>query len=356
MALFRPHGGRRDAAGDGRSALRRPAGMPACPAGRRRRCADGRRRLAISRRSRCRGSRAAPAIPAGPLPPTPSGYVPGAPIIATPELGEGLARLQAGEIGLRRRRRHARPVLRHPAGQAQRPARPAGVAARQEGEPARVDDHRAGRDAVRLHLRDHGPARRHQGAARAAADPGAEGGDARRRVLREEDRIRRALLVNALAEAGLGWSPAMGTNDPLYRKIDEIVHRILDDFTDDLAIFDELREDLEAFLAEEEKAAEANIQSTAEEINQSDRQADRRGGREGRDRAAHRARTRCRISSRRSCASTGSARSSTSTCSTARRARRGRRRRHARGPRLERAAEEDDARTAGTWSRCCRRC
>jgi hypothetical protein len=38
-------------------------------------------------------------IPSGPLPMTPSGYVPGAPIIATPMLGEGLARLQAGESG-----------------------------------------------------------------------------------------------------------------------------------------------------------------------------------------------------------------------------------------------------------------
>ena len=79
------------------------------------------------------------------------------------------------------------------------------------------------------------------------------------------------LLVNALAEAGLGWSPVMGQEDPLYKKIDDIVHRILDGFTDNLVIFDELREELEAFLAEEEKAAEANIQTTAEEINQSDR-------------------------------------------------------------------------------------
>ena len=38
-------------------------------------------------------------IPSGPLAPTPSGYVPGAPIMATPALGEGLARLQAGETG-----------------------------------------------------------------------------------------------------------------------------------------------------------------------------------------------------------------------------------------------------------------
>ena len=58
----------------------------------------------------------------------------------------------------------------------------------------------------------------------------------------------------ALAQAGLGWSPAMGQEDPLYKKIDEIVHKILDGFTDNLAIFDELREDLEHYLAEEEKA------------------------------------------------------------------------------------------------------
>ena len=33
---------------------------------------------------------------------------------------------------------------------------------------------------------------------------------------------------NALADAGRSWSPAMGNDDPLYRKIDAIVRRILD--------------------------------------------------------------------------------------------------------------------------------
>jgi hypothetical protein len=80
------------------------------------------------------------------------------------------------------------------------------------------------------------------------------------------------LLVNALAQAGLGWSPVMGQDDPLYKKLSGIVHKILDEFADDLAIFDEERAELNAFLAEEEKAAEANIQTTAEEINQRDRQ------------------------------------------------------------------------------------
>jgi hypothetical protein len=78
------------------------------------------------------------------------------------------------------------------------------------------------------------------------------------------------LLVNALAEAGIGWSPTMGQDDPLYRKIEQIVHRVLDDFTDDVGLFDELRKELEAFLADEERAAELTVQSTADEINQRD--------------------------------------------------------------------------------------
>ena len=80
------------------------------------------------------------------------------------------------------------------------------------------------------------------------------------------------LLVNELAQAGLGWAPAMGPDDPLYRKIDAIVHAILDNFSDDLAIFDEQRDALAKFLAEEEAAAEQNIASGAEEVNQRDRQ------------------------------------------------------------------------------------
>jgi Protein of unknown function (DUF1631) len=79
------------------------------------------------------------------------------------------------------------------------------------------------------------------------------------------------LLVNALAHAGIGWSPTMGTEDPLYKKIESLVHRVLDEFSDDIGLFDTLRKELEAFLAEEEKSAEATIQSSAEEINQRDR-------------------------------------------------------------------------------------
>jgi hypothetical protein len=79
------------------------------------------------------------------------------------------------------------------------------------------------------------------------------------------------LLVNALAHAGIGWAPTMGTEDPLYKKIESIAHRILDEFTDDVGLFDSLRKELETFLEEEEKTAEATIQSSAEEINQRDK-------------------------------------------------------------------------------------
>jgi hypothetical protein len=80
------------------------------------------------------------------------------------------------------------------------------------------------------------------------------------------------LFVNALARAGIGWSPTMGTDDPLHKKIEALVHRVLDEFTDDIYLFDTLRKDLETFLEEEEKNAEANIQTQADEIDQRDRQ------------------------------------------------------------------------------------
>ncbi len=80
------------------------------------------------------------------------------------------------------------------------------------------------------------------------------------------------LFVNALAHAGIGWSPTMGTEDPLYKKVEVLVHRVLDEFADDIYLFDELRKDLETFLSEEEEKAEANIQTSADEIDQRDRQ------------------------------------------------------------------------------------
>jgi hypothetical protein len=209
-------------------------------------------------------------IPSGPLPPTPSGYIPGAPIIATPVLGEGLARLQAGETGFdlgggafvqfsgipQGTHNVLRDLQESPLGKKANQLESMTI----ELVAMLFDfifETKDLPDGIKALL-----ARLQIPVLKAAMLDGA--------FFAKKGHPSR-LLVNALAEAGLGWSPVMGQEDPLYKKIDAIVHRILDGFTDNLAIFDELRQDLEAFLAEEEKAAEANIQTTAEEINQSDR-------------------------------------------------------------------------------------
>ena len=209
-------------------------------------------------------------IPTGPLAPTPSGYVPGAPIIATPMLGEGLARLQAGETGFDL---GGGTFVQF-----------SGIPEGKQNVLRELQDSSLGKKANQLEsmtielvamlfdfifetkdLPDGIKAllaRLQIPVLKAAMLDGA--------FFAKKNHPSR-LLVNALAEAGLGWSPAMGASDPLYAHIDAIVHRILDGFTDNLAIFDEAREKLEKFLAEEEKAAEANIESSALEIDQSDR-------------------------------------------------------------------------------------
>jgi hypothetical protein len=208
-------------------------------------------------------------IPSGPLATTAAGYVPGAPIITTPMLGEGLARLQAGETGFdlgagavqfsgipTGMQNVLRDLQESPLGQKANQLESMTI----EMVAMLFDfifETRDLHDGIKALL-----ARLQIPVLKAAMLDGAF-------FARKTHPSR--VLVNALAEAGLGWSPEMGNDDPLYRKLDEIVHRILNDFTDNLDLFDELREDLKAFLADEEKAAEANIASTAEEINLHDR-------------------------------------------------------------------------------------
>ena len=205
-----------------------------------------------------------------PMRPTPSGYVPGAPIISTPDLHEGLTRLQAGQtdfdvggaqVAVSGIPQGLHNVLRD------LQESPLGAKANQL-ESMTIEmvamlfdfifETKDLPDGIKALL-----ARLQIPVLKAAMLDGA--------FFAKKSHPSR-LLVNRMAEAGLGWSPSMGNEDPLYRKIDEIVHRILDDFSDDLAIFDTQREALEKFLAEEEKAAEENIAAGAEEVNQKDRQ------------------------------------------------------------------------------------
>jgi len=203
------------------------------------------------------------------LSPTPSGYIPGQPIISSVDLHEGLTRLQAGQtdfdIGGAQVAFAGVPdgmhnVLRD------LQASPLGRRANQL-ESMTIEmvamlfdfifETRDLPDGIKAQL-----ARLQIPVLKAAMLDGA--------FFAKKSHPSR-LLVNALADAGLGWAPDMGSGDPLYKKIEHIVRRILDEFSDNLALFDELREELEAFLAEEEKTAEDNIASSADEINQNDK-------------------------------------------------------------------------------------
>lgn len=209
-------------------------------------------------------------VPHGPLPTTRSGYVPGAPIMATPTLGEGLTRLQAGETvfdlgdgthvritGIPQGKHNVlRDLQDSPLGQRVNQLESMTI----ELVAMLFDfifETRDLPDGIKALL-----ARLQIPVLKAAMLDGA---------FFAKKRHPARILVNALAQAGLGWSAAMGHDDPLYRKIHDIVHAILDGFNDNLTIFEDLRADLERFLEEEEKAADANIQASAEEIDEHDR-------------------------------------------------------------------------------------
>jgi len=201
--------------------------------------------------------------------PTPSGYVPAAPIISTVDLHEGISRLQAGqtgfEVGGAAVQFSGIPVGLHNVLRDLQES-PLGQKANQL-ESMTIEmvamlfdfvfDTKDLPDGIKALL-----ARLQMPVLKAAMLDGA--------FFAKKTHPAR-LLVNELAQAGLGWSPVMGQDDPLYRKVEGIVHAVLEKFADDLGLFEELRGELEAFLAEEEKAAEANIAVTAEEINQHDR-------------------------------------------------------------------------------------
>ncbi|BCO31838.1 hypothetical protein TspCOW1_19410 [Thiohalobacter sp. COW1] len=69
-------------------------------------------------------------------------------------------------------------------------------------------------------------------------------------------------LLNALAEAAAGWNPD-DRDSTLYQTVESIVQRVQTEFDDDVALFEELLEELEAFMAEEaERASEQEAAST----------------------------------------------------------------------------------------------
>lgn len=73
-------------------------------------------------------------------------------------------------------------------------------------------------------------------------------------------------LLNGLAEAAIGWQEKHDDDGALFRQAEKIVHRVLDEFTDDVQIFTELLQELEQFLQSEEQRAEAAAEEESEVI------------------------------------------------------------------------------------------
>lgn len=72
-------------------------------------------------------------------------------------------------------------------------------------------------------------------------------------------------LLNALAQAGIGWSDSSEKNrDKLYEQIHTIVVRILDEYEGDIEIFETLNEEFDRFLARESRRATLVEQRTRE--------------------------------------------------------------------------------------------
>ncbi len=63
-------------------------------------------------------------------------------------------------------------------------------------------------------------------------------------------------LLNDMARAGVGWTDnGQPAGDPLYRRMESIVNYILEEFSDDVAVFECCREEFGAFLEEERERA-----------------------------------------------------------------------------------------------------
>jgi len=63
-------------------------------------------------------------------------------------------------------------------------------------------------------------------------------------------------LLDALADAALGWNEQEGHDSPLYQMVDSLVQRVLNEFEDKVDIFSTVLEELARFLAEEKRLAD----------------------------------------------------------------------------------------------------
>lgn len=90
-------------------------------------------------------------------------------------------------------------------------------------------------------------------------------------------------LLNALAEAAVGWGEEIDHESALYREVDAIVTRVLNEFEDNLDVFVDALADFEAFLETREREAEQLAQASAALV--AKREAEQQSRQQARDAA-----------------------------------------------------------------------
>ncbi len=78
-------------------------------------------------------------------------------------------------------------------------------------------------------------------------------------------------LLDGLAAAAVGWNGAADEADPLYSKIESMVQRVVAGFDSDIALFEGMVKELEAFLAEEEQRLASFSEQSAKVVHERER-------------------------------------------------------------------------------------
>src|SRR5262249_2778142 len=84
-------------------------------------------------------------------------------------------------------------------------------------------------------------------------------------------------LLDTLGEIAVGLPDDFDSSNPLFRRVETIVEKLIDGFEDSLEIFSVLRQELHEMVAQENQEAEEQMRSTVERIEQKERLAVAKG-------------------------------------------------------------------------------
>ena len=79
-------------------------------------------------------------------------------------------------------------------------------------------------------------------------------------------------LLDSISRASLGWSDNNGDQQPLIDKTEEIVNFLIDEFDDDIAIFEQALASFESFIEKENQASEKALQALQQQERKKDLQ------------------------------------------------------------------------------------